>query len=111
MCVCVLALSEEQRSYQELAKKFAKEEIIPVAAEYDRTGEVSSEVIVTVKWGGGGSLRNLLCASEQSSVQCLVTNSTVWASGTSYRSVGLVWGRVKVWISHTQTWLHMFHVQ
>lgn len=36
------ALSEEQRSYQDLARKFAKEEIIPVAAEYDRTGEVST---------------------------------------------------------------------
>ena len=36
------ALSEEQRGYQELAKKFAKEEIMPVAAEHDRTGEVSA---------------------------------------------------------------------
>lgn len=35
------ALSEEQRGYQELARKFAKEEMIPVAPEYDRTGEVS----------------------------------------------------------------------
>lgn len=31
-------LSDEQKSIQELARKFAKEEIIPVAAEHDRTG-------------------------------------------------------------------------
>ena len=34
------ALSEDQKNYQELARKFAKEEILPKAAEYDRTGEV-----------------------------------------------------------------------
>lgn len=33
------ALSAEQQEYQQLARKFAREEIIPVAAEYDRTGE------------------------------------------------------------------------
>jgi acyl-CoA dehydrogenase len=30
-------LSEEQRGVQELATRFAREEIVPVAAEYDRT--------------------------------------------------------------------------
>ena len=34
-------LSEDQKSYQDLARKFAREEMVPVAAEYDRTGEVS----------------------------------------------------------------------
>ncbi|KAJ8300609.1 hypothetical protein KUTeg_022128 [Tegillarca granosa] len=32
-------LSEEQKEYQQLARKFAREEIIPVAAEHDKTGE------------------------------------------------------------------------
>ncbi|GFZ52051.1 hypothetical protein JCM24511_09823 [Saitozyma sp. JCM 24511] len=32
-------LSEEQRGVQELATRFAREEIVPVAAEYDRTME------------------------------------------------------------------------
>ncbi|XP_066534021.1 medium-chain specific acyl-CoA dehydrogenase, mitochondrial [Hoplias malabaricus] len=32
-------LSDQQKEFQELAKKFAREEIIPVAPEYDRTGE------------------------------------------------------------------------
>jgi hypothetical protein len=33
------AMSEEQKSFQDLARKFALEEIIPVAAEHDRTGK------------------------------------------------------------------------
>ena len=34
-----LALSEEQQAFKELARKFAREEVIPVAAEYDKTME------------------------------------------------------------------------
>nr|XP_048309495.1 medium-chain specific acyl-CoA dehydrogenase, mitochondrial isoform X2 [Myodes glareolus] len=34
-----LELSEQQKEFQATARKFAREEIIPVAAEYDRTGE------------------------------------------------------------------------
>ncbi|KAL4704581.1 hypothetical protein ACJJTC_017836 [Scirpophaga incertulas] len=32
-------LSDEQKALQELARKFTKEEIIPVAAQYDKSGE------------------------------------------------------------------------
>jgi acyl-CoA dehydrogenase len=32
-------LTEEQKAIQEMARKFALEEIIPVAAEHDRTGK------------------------------------------------------------------------
>ncbi|KAI9322229.1 acyl-CoA dehydrogenase/oxidase [Dichotomocladium elegans] len=38
-------LSEEQKSIQELSRKFAREEIIPVAAEYDRTGKYPTDII------------------------------------------------------------------
>ncbi|CAO3670661.1 unnamed protein product [Umbelopsis ramanniana] len=41
----VFALSEEQKSFQDLARKFALDEIIPVAAEHDRTGKYPTEVI------------------------------------------------------------------
>jgi acyl-CoA dehydrogenase len=34
-----LALSEEQQAFKEAARKFAQEEVMPVAAEYDRTME------------------------------------------------------------------------
>ena len=32
-------LSEEQKALQDLARKFTREEIVPVAAQYDKTGE------------------------------------------------------------------------
>ncbi|XP_076436280.1 medium-chain specific acyl-CoA dehydrogenase, mitochondrial-like [Babylonia areolata] len=38
-------LSPEQKEYQETARKFAREEIIPKAAEYDRTGEYPWDLI------------------------------------------------------------------
>lgn len=38
-------LSPEQREFQELARKFAREEIAPVAAHHDRTGEYPWDVI------------------------------------------------------------------
>lgn len=38
-------LSPEQREMQELARKFAREEIIPVAAHHDRTGEYPKEIL------------------------------------------------------------------
>lgn len=40
-----LALNETQSEFQELARKFAREEIIPVAAEYDKTGKYPWDVI------------------------------------------------------------------
>ncbi|KAI8993428.1 acyl-CoA dehydrogenase/oxidase [Pilobolus umbonatus] len=39
------ALSEEQKSIQEMARKFTREEITPVAAEYDRTGKYPTDII------------------------------------------------------------------
>lgn len=38
-------LNETQREFQELARKFAREEIIPVAAEHDRTGKFPWDVL------------------------------------------------------------------
>ena len=37
----LLEFTEQQKEFQATARKFAREEIIPVAAEYDKTGEVS----------------------------------------------------------------------
>lgn len=39
------ALTEEQREFQDVARKFAREEIIPKAAELDRTGEYPWEIV------------------------------------------------------------------
>ncbi|XP_046734520.1 probable medium-chain specific acyl-CoA dehydrogenase, mitochondrial isoform X2 [Diprion similis] len=45
-------LSDTQREMQELARKFTREEIIPVAAEHDRTGKFPWEVVKKA-WGLG----------------------------------------------------------
>eukprot|EP00794_Sanderia_malayensis_P015888 gene15888-17488_t len=37
--------TEEQKEFQELARKFTAEEIIPVAAEHDKTGEYPWEIV------------------------------------------------------------------
>lgn len=34
-------LTDQQKEFQQLARKYAREEIIPAAAAYDRSGEVS----------------------------------------------------------------------
>lgn len=38
-------LSEEQREYQNLARKFAREEVLPKAAHHDRTGEFPWDIV------------------------------------------------------------------
>ncbi|KAI8148668.1 acyl-CoA dehydrogenase/oxidase [Fennellomyces sp. T-0311] len=38
-------LTDEQKSMQEMVRKFAREEVIPVAAEHDLTGKYPTEVI------------------------------------------------------------------
>ncbi|XP_064649143.1 medium-chain specific acyl-CoA dehydrogenase, mitochondrial-like [Lineus longissimus] len=38
-------LTDEQREFQTLARKFAREEIIPIAAHHDKTGEYPTEII------------------------------------------------------------------
>lgn len=38
-------LSDQQKEFQELARKFAREEIVPVAAAYDKSGEYPVPVI------------------------------------------------------------------
>lgn len=35
------ALTEQQKEFQQLARKFAREEILPAAPSYDKSGEVS----------------------------------------------------------------------
>ncbi|XP_023248213.1 probable medium-chain specific acyl-CoA dehydrogenase, mitochondrial [Copidosoma floridanum] len=45
-------LNDTQKDFQELATKFTREEIIPVAAEYDRTGNYPWDIIKKA-WGLG----------------------------------------------------------
>ena len=41
----VQELNDSQREIKELAEKFAREEIIPVAAEHDRTGKYPWDLV------------------------------------------------------------------
>lgn len=38
-------LSETQKEIQDVARKFTREEIIPVAAHFDKTGEYPFEIL------------------------------------------------------------------
>uniref|UniRef100_D6RFD7 Acyl-Coenzyme A dehydrogenase, medium chain n=1 Tax=Mus musculus TaxID=10090 RepID=D6RFD7_MOUSE len=60
-------LTEQQKEFQATARKFAREEIIPVAPEYDKSGEVG--IGLPGKWGSRvwpgdwvASLPRLRCA-------------------------------------------------
>lgn len=59
-------LSQEQKSIQEIARKFAKNEILPVAAYHDRTGEYPAELIKKA-WEVG--LLNLYIPAEYGGTQ------------------------------------------
>lgn len=38
-------MNDTQKEVQELARKFTREEIIPVAAEYDKTGKYPWDIV------------------------------------------------------------------
>lgn len=42
-------MTAEQQEMQQLARKFAREEIIPNAAHYDKTGEVNQNLALEKK--------------------------------------------------------------
>ena len=42
-------ITEDQKAFQDLARKFAAEEIIPVAADYDRSGEYPHDIFQKVR--------------------------------------------------------------
>lgn len=41
----IIELNDTQKEFQAVARKFAKEEIIPVAADYDKSGKYPWEII------------------------------------------------------------------
>jgi alkylation response protein AidB-like acyl-CoA dehydrogenase len=47
-----MLLTPEQQAIQRLAREFAEKHIIPVAAEYDRTGEFPEFIIEAAKKSG-----------------------------------------------------------
>lgn len=45
MVIFLVELNDTQREFQEVARKFAREEIVPVAAYHDETGEYPIELV------------------------------------------------------------------
>ncbi|MBT9172686.1 MAG: Acyl-CoA dehydrogenase [Syntrophomonadaceae bacterium] len=83
-------LSPEQESLRSLAREFAKAEILPVSAEYDRSGEVPWPVIkkawetgflnmgVPEEYGGGGQGVLASClVSEELAAACAGISATL----------------------------------
>jgi len=74
-------LTETQQEYLEMAEKFTKEEIIPVAAHYDRTGEYPWEVL---KKAHANGLMNLHIPEEYGGMGlgtldgCLITEKMAY---------------------------------
>ncbi|MDH4467771.1 MAG: acyl-CoA dehydrogenase family protein [Bacteriovoracaceae bacterium] len=87
------SLSSEQKEYQELALKFAKNEMIPNAAKFDESGEFPKEIFekawqagllntcVPVEYGGAGfSNLDAVLIGECLAYGCMGMNSSMMAN-------------------------------
>ncbi|KAF2901154.1 hypothetical protein ILUMI_05030 [Ignelater luminosus] len=87
------ALSETQKEIQDLARKFSREEILPVAAEYDKTGEfpwplvkkawslgLVTNVIPTEYGGLGHNVFDDCLIVEETSYACSGINIAIYSS-------------------------------
>ncbi|MGQ9584647.1 MAG: acyl-CoA dehydrogenase family protein [Anaerolineae bacterium] len=88
------SLTDELRDLQQKARDFAAQEIIPIAAEYDRRGEVPMPVVekafekgllnltVPKEWGGGGySAVASAIVTEELAYGCAGITTTIMANG------------------------------
>ncbi|CAG2106743.1 unnamed protein product, partial [Medioppia subpectinata] len=95
-------LTSEQKSLEDLAEKFAKEEIIPVAAHYDQTGDFPWDLVkkaqalglrnlgVPTEYGGGGlSLFDNCLISEKLGYGCTGIMSAINSTGLAQAPVQL----------------------
>ncbi|KAG8200396.1 hypothetical protein JTE90_028573 [Oedothorax gibbosus] len=86
-------LSPEQKEMQEMARKFAREEILPHAAELDKTGKYPTEILkkawelglvnatVPTKYGGSGlSLFDACLTAEEMAYACTGVNTAIGAN-------------------------------
>ncbi|KAG0744528.1 hypothetical protein G6F57_006545 [Rhizopus arrhizus] len=80
------SLTEEQKSIQEMARKFTKDEIIPVAAKHDQTGEYPWEIIKKA-WGLG--LVNTHVESKYGGMELGVLDSALISEELAYGCSGI----------------------
>lgn len=81
------ALTEEQQQLQELARKFTREEIIPVAAQYDKTGEYPWPIIKKA-WSLG--LMNNHIPAELGGLELDVFTTCLTAEELAYGCTGIM---------------------
>lgn len=81
------ALSDEQKQMQDIARKFAREEIIPVAAHHDKTGEYPWD-IVKKAWSLG--LLNNHIPTELGGLGLDVYTSCLIAEELAYGCTGIM---------------------
>jgi acyl-CoA dehydrogenase len=79
-------LTEEQTEFQNLARKFTAEEIIPVAAHHDRTGEYPTEIIKKA-WELG--LVNTHIATEYGGLGLGVLDGAIISEELAYGCTGI----------------------
>ncbi|GAB1604699.1 medium-chain specific acyl-CoA dehydrogenase, mitochondrial-like [Argonauta hians] len=79
-------LSSEQKEFQQLARKFAREEIIPVAPHYDKTGEYPVDIIKKVFDLG---LMNTHIPKEYGGLQLNTLDSCVTTEELAYGCTGI----------------------
>src|SRR5581483_5773134 len=80
------SLSDEQKQLQELARKFAKEEIIPKAAHHDETGEFPLEI---AKKGWEIGLMNTHVPAEYGGLGLGVLEESIIAEELAYGCSGI----------------------
>lgn len=93
-------LSEEQKSMLDMAEKFTREEIIPKAAEYDKTGDFPKEIfdkahelgfvtdILPAEYGGmSGTLLDHCMISEKIAYGCTGIGTVIAANNLAHAPV------------------------
>lgn len=79
-------LSDEQREFQDVARKFTREEIIPVAAELDRTGKYPIDI---VKKAHAIGLLNSHIPAEVGGIELDILTGCVIAEELAYGCTGV----------------------
>lgn len=79
-------LSDEQKEFQEVARKFTREEIIPVASKYDKTGEYPTDI---VKKAHSIGLLNTHIPSEVGGLDLSILTGCIIAEELAYGCAGI----------------------
>jgi acyl-CoA dehydrogenase len=84
------SLSDDQKAIMEAARAFAKAEMVPVAAQYDRTGEYPHDVFKKA-WAAG--LVNMHVPVEYGGAGLHALEGVIVAEELAYGCSGMVRGR------------------